>query len=122
MLCSLSLWAADSAAGADVLNRWVGGKWVGSGQFVDSAYSKANTASRNHQMRVVARPRLRHLRSGHRLRWHAACATFRSTASLQRPASIYFYGISLGEEKARNTALDITDSGERWVYSEHQRN
>src|SRR5215471_1102230 len=45
MIFSLSAWAADTASGADVLNRWVGGKWLGSGQFVDSAYSKANTAT-----------------------------------------------------------------------------
>jgi hypothetical protein len=28
----------------------------------------------------------------------------------------YFYGVSLGEPKARDTALEITDNGQRWIY------
>jgi hypothetical protein len=34
-----------------------------------------------------------------------------------KTSKYYFYGISLGEEKARTAALDITDDGSRWVYS-----
>jgi hypothetical protein len=29
----------------------------------------------------------------------------------------YFYGVSLGEEKPRTTALDVAENGNRWVYS-----
>jgi hypothetical protein len=29
----------------------------------------------------------------------------------------YFYGVSLGNEKPRSTALDISENGERWTYS-----
>src|SRR5215472_5724174 len=46
MIASLvALSAADVTSGADALNRWVGGKWVGSGEFVDSDFSKANKVS-----------------------------------------------------------------------------
>jgi hypothetical protein len=112
---SLSLWAANSAASADVLNRWVGGKWTGSGQFIDTAYSQANKASGvtrcawspDHifvicdQDNVFAGTRSRDL-------------SIYSFAP--KDSKYYFYGISLGVEKARNIGLDITDNGERWVY------
>ena len=113
---SLSLWAADSAAGADVLNRWVGGKWVGSGQFVDSAYSQANNAT----LRPNARGRpTTSSSSAIRTSFLAAspCANLSIYTFAPKTGKYYFYGISLGEEKARNTALEITDNGERWVYS-----
>jgi hypothetical protein len=113
---SLSLWSADSAAGADALNRWVGGKWVGSGQFVDTAYSKANTASATTKCAwspdhvfVICDQDI--VFGGQPMR-DLSIYTFSPKTS-----KYYFYGISLGEEKARTTALDITDNGNRWVYS-----
>jgi len=113
---SLSLWSADSAAGADALNRWVGGKWVGSGQFVDTAYSKANTASATTKCAwspdhvfVICDQDI--VFGGQPMR-DLSIYTFSPKTS-----KYYFYGISLGEEKARTTALDITDNGNRWIYS-----
>src|SRR5215813_6366513 len=42
ILLSSVLPAADTAKpNAEVLGRWVGGKWVGDGKLVDSGYSKA---------------------------------------------------------------------------------
>lgn len=115
-LVSVSAWAADAAAGADLLNRWVGGKWVGSGQFVDSAYSKANTASATTKCAwspdhvfVVCDQDL--VFGGQPMRELSIYGFAPKTGKY------YFYGISVGEEKARNTALDITDSGQRWIYS-----
>jgi hypothetical protein len=113
---SLSLWSADSATGADALNRWVGGKWVGSGQFVDSDYSKANTASATTKCAwspdhvfVICDQDI--VFGGQPMR-DLSIYTFSPKTS-----KYYFYGISLGEEKARNTAIDITDNGTRWIYS-----
>ena len=113
--CAVSVCAADSATGADVLNRWVGGRWVGSGQFVDSAFSKASTASAKTRCTwspdhifVVCDQDI--LFGGQRMR----DLSIYSYAPKTR--KYYFYGISLGEEKARNPALDITGNGERWVY------
>ncbi len=113
---SLSLWAANSSAGAEVLNRWVGGKWVGSGQFVASDYSQANTAtattkcawSPDHVFVVCDQD----IVFGGQPMRDLSIYTFAPKTS-----RYFFYGISLGEEKARNTALDISDDGNRWLYS-----
>jgi hypothetical protein len=41
LLCCLSPAADTAKPTADVLGRWVGGKWTGDGKLVDSDYSKA---------------------------------------------------------------------------------
>ena len=41
---SLPMFAADKN-GSEVLDRWVGGTWVGDGQFLDTAYSSAAKVS-----------------------------------------------------------------------------
>lgn len=112
---TIAVWAADSAPGTDVLNRWVGGKWVGSGQFVDSAYSKANTASATTKCAwspdhvfVVCDQDI--VFGGQPMR-ELSIYSF-----VPKTARYYFYGITLGEEKARNTAVEISDNGQRWVY------
>lgn len=112
---SLTMFAADAKPGADALNRWVGGKWVGSGQFVDSDYSKANQASAvtncswspDHIFVVCDQD-----------------ITFGGTpmrdlsiyAYDAKSGHFYFYGVSLGHEKPRSTGLEITDNGDRWTY------
>ena len=113
---SSSLLSADSAPTADVLNRWVGGKWVSSGKFVDSAYSSANTASAttkcawspDHVFVICDQDIIFGGQPMHDL----SVYTFAT-----KTGKYYFYGISLGEEKARSTALDISENGERWTYS-----
>lgn len=113
---SLSLWAADPSTGAELLNRWVGGQWVGSGQFVDSDYSKANAASATTKCAwspdhifVICDQDI--VFGGQPMR-DLSIYTFAPKSS-----KYFFFGISLGEEKARNTALDITENGNRWIYS-----
>lgn len=112
---SLPMWAADSSTGATFLERWVGGKWVSSGQFVDSAYSKANTASATTKCAwspdhvfVVCDQDI--VFGGQPMRDLSVYAFAPKTGKY------YFYGISLGDEKPRNTALDIADNGQRWTY------
>jgi hypothetical protein len=114
--CSLALFAADATPNAEVLNRWVGGKWVGNGQFVDSDFSQANKAS-----------------SVTKCEWSpdhifVICdqdVVFGGTPMRElsiysfapKAGKYYFYGVSLGEEKPRNTALDISEDGNRWLYT-----
>ena len=112
---SFSLWAAESAAPADVLNRWVGGKWVGSGQFVDSPYSQANKASGVTRCawspdRIFVVCDQDNVFAGARTR-DLSIYSF-----APKDGRYYFYGISLGVEKARSVALDISNNGDRWVY------
>ena len=45
VLFPLAPFSADAKPSAHLLNRWVGGKWVGDGRFTDSDYSKKNTAT-----------------------------------------------------------------------------
>jgi len=113
---SLRLFAADAKPGADVLNRWVGGKWTSSGQFVDSDYSKANSATATTQcswspdhLFVICN---QDVNFGGSPMHDLSIYTFDS-----KTARFYFYGISLGNEKARSPALDISENGNRWTYT-----
>ncbi len=113
LICSLYLHAAD---GSDVLNRWVGGKWVGSGKFVDSTYSKANTASAT--TKCAWSPDHVFVVCDQDILFGGAPMRDLSIYSFApKSGKYYFYGISLGEEKARSTALAISDEGAHWVYA-----
>lgn len=117
--CSVALFAADTSSSDSVLNRWVGGKWVSNGQFVDSDFSKANKASAvtkcswspDHVFVICDQDVIL---GGTPMR-ELSIYTF-----APKTGKFYFYGVSLGEETPRNTALDISDNGERWVYSSTQ--
>ncbi|HLI63678.1 MAG TPA: hypothetical protein VKV05_09775 [Terriglobales bacterium] len=109
-------WAADSFTAADFLNRWVGGQWTGEGEFVDSPYSRA--AKTNAVTRCAWSP-------DHIFVICDQDITFGGTpirdlsiyTFAPKTNKYYFYGISLGEEKPRSTALEIAENGSRWVYS-----
>ena len=114
--CSWSLFAADTAPGAEVLNRWVGGKWVGNGQFVDSNFSKANTASA--VTKCIWSPDHIFVVCDQDINFGGTPLRDLSIyAFAQKTGKFYFYGVSLGEETPRHTALEVTDNGARWVYS-----
>jgi hypothetical protein len=113
--CSLPLLAADTALNADVLNRWVG-KWTSTGQFVDSAYSSANKASA--VTTCAWSPDHIFLVCDQNINFGGTSLRDLSIYSFAPKAGkFYFYGISLGEEKARSTGVDITENGDRWIYS-----
>jgi hypothetical protein len=115
-LCSLNTFAADAEPSADVLNRWVGGQWVGAGQFVDTDYSKANRASAtitcvwspDHFFVICDLD----INFGGNPMHDLSIYTFDPKTS-----RFYFYGVSLGTENPRSPALDIRENGERWTYS-----
>lgn len=116
LLWSMTMIAAEKAPNAEVLSRWVGGKWVVSGQFLNTDYSQANKASAitkcawspDHIFVVCDQD----INFGGTPMRDLSVYTFAPKTN-----KFYFYGISLGEEKPRNTALDISPNGERWVYS-----
>ena len=115
-LFCFQLHAADSKPGADVLNRWVGGKWVSSGQFMDSDYSKANHStattkcawSPDHVFVICDQD----INFGGTPMRDLSIYTFDPKSS-----RFFFYGVSLGNEKPRSTALEISENGDRWIYS-----
>lgn len=118
--CSLALSAADAALGAEALNRWVGGQWVSNGQFVDSAYSKANKASATTKCAWSAYHTFvicdQDIDFGGTPMHELSVYTYAA-----KTGKFYFYGISLGEEEPRHTALDISDNGNRWTYSSSEK-
>ena len=116
MACSLALMAADTTPPADRLNRWVGGKWVSTGQFFDTAYSQAKKTSAvtkcawsPDRIFVICDQDIDF--GGTPLR-DLSIYTFAPKTN-----KFYLYGVSLGEETPRHTALDVAENGELWVYS-----
>jgi hypothetical protein len=111
-----AVYAADTTPGADVLNRWVGGKWVGSGQFVESDFSKAGKSSAvttcvwspDHIFVICDQD----INLGRIPMRHLAIYGFAPQTN-----KFHHYAVSLGQEKPRNSALDISENGDRWVYS-----
>lgn len=116
LICTLPLMAADAPSGAGILNRWVGGKWVGTGDFVDSAYSKANHSSAT--TKCVWSPDHVFVVCDQDINFGGTPLRDLSVYTFSTKTNkFYFYGISLGEENPRHTALEITDNGDRWTYS-----
>jgi hypothetical protein len=113
--CSLALMAADTTSPAARLDRWVGGKWVSTGQFFDSAYSHSNKASAvtkcawspDHVFVVCDQD----INFGGTPLRDLSVYTFAPKTN-----KFYFYGVSLGEETPRHTALEVAENGELWVY------
>lgn len=115
VLCPIVLFAADAKPGAEVLNRWVGGKWVGTGQFVDSDYSKANKASAT--TTCAWSPDHIFVVCDQDVNFGGTPMRDLSIYSFDaKSGRFYFYGVSLGQEKARNPGLEITQNGDRWTY------
>lgn len=116
ILFPMALCAADAKPDAKVLDRWVGGKWVGEGVFVDSAYSKTNKASS--VTKCAWSPDHIFVICDQDINFGGTPLRDLSIYSFAPKAGkFYFYGVSLGEEQPRHTALEISDNGERWVYS-----
>jgi len=113
--CCLALSATDAKPKADVLNRWVGGKWVGEGKFVDSDYSKANKVS-----------------GVTKCAWspdHVFVICDQDVnfgGSPMRDLSIYAFNpatgkfnysqVNLSGERPRTGDLEINSDGDRWTY------
>ncbi len=115
LACSVALFAADTAPG-DVLNRRVGGKWIGSGQFLDSDFSQA--AKTSAVTKCAWSPDHIFVICDQDINFGGTPMRDISIYGFApKTNKFYFYGVSLGEEKPRSTALDISDNGDHWVYS-----
>jgi hypothetical protein len=115
LCCSLGLLAADKPSPNDVIGRWVGGKWVSDGRFFDTDFSKANTASA--VTRCAWSPDHIFVTCDQDINFGGMALRDLSIYTFApRTSKFYFYGVSLGEEKPRSTALEISDDGERWTY------
>ena len=116
VLCaSLPLFAADSKPSADVLNRWVGGKWVGDAHFLDTDYSKAGTGggvsncawSPDHIFVVCDQD----------VKDNGTAMRFLSIYAFDPKTSTYhFYGLSPDGGRPRSGDVDISADGAHWEY------
>ncbi len=112
---SPTICVAGSNRGAEVLGLWVGGKWVSSGQFFDSAYSKANKASAvtncawspDHIFVICDQD----INFGGTPMRDLSIYAFDA-----KSGRFYFYGVSLGQKDPRSTGLEISENGDRWTY------
>lgn len=114
-LLPIALFAANSQPSADVLGRWVGGKWVGDGKLVVSEYSKAATVggvtqcawSPDHVFVVCDQ---------------AVTANGKPDRDLSVYAfdpgkgTYHMFGLSPSGERPRVTELTISPDHNRWEY------
>ncbi len=112
--CSLAAIAADNHT-ADVLNRWVGGKWTSDAHFYNTEFSQARTGSSvttcswspDHIFVVCDQD----VTDG------GAALRFLSVYAFDPKTSTYhFYGLSPEGDRPRTGDVDISTDGARWEY------
>jgi len=114
-LISTLAFAADAKPGPDVLNRWVGGKWVGEGKMVNSDYSKAGTVggvtncgwSPDHIFVICDQA----VHMDEQRRRDLSIYAFDPAK-----AQYHLFGLSPEGERPRVTELSITADGNHWEY------
>jgi hypothetical protein len=115
ILASLSMWAVDTKPSAEVLNRWVGGKWVGDAHSVDTDYSKAGTGggvstcawSPDHIFVVCDQD----------VKDNGTAMRFLSIYSFDpKNSAHHFYGLSPDGSRPRNGDVSISSDGTHWEY------
>ena len=121
LFCCLPSLAADKA-NADVLNRWVGGKWPLEGKMLDTDYSKALTVtgvstcgwSPDHIFMICDQSLLEDGKPSRELSVYAYDP---------EKETFHFYGMSPTGERPHSTDLSISPDGNHWVYSnQHESN
>lgn len=113
--CSLEVFAADTKPTSEVLNRWVGGKWVGDAHSVDSDYSKAGTGggvstcawSPDHIFVVCDQD----------VKDNGTAMRFLSIYAFDPKTRTYhFYGLSPEGDRPRTGDVNISADGTHWEY------
>jgi hypothetical protein len=113
--CSVALSAAQATPGADVLNRWAGGKWVGEGKTVDSDYSKAGKA--NGVSTCAWSPDHVYVVCDQNIEADDGPLLLLSIYAFDPKTSKYhFYGMDRSGEQPRSGDLEISRNGDYWVY------
>ncbi len=123
LTCSfLPLFAADTKSGAEVLNRWVGGKWPLEGKMLDTDYSKATGVtgvsncgwSPDHIFMLCDQSLMVNGKPDRDL----SVYVFDPEKS-----EYHFYGLSPNGDKPRSTELVISPDGNHWEYrNQHESN
>ena len=115
ILCTaLPMFAADKPT-ADVLNRWVGGKWPLDGKMLDTDYSKATTVtgvstcgwSPDHVFMICDQSIMEDGKPSRDL----SVYVFDNENS-----TFHFFGLSPSGERPRSSDVTISADGARWEY------
>lgn len=116
LLCfSLPVLAADTKPTADVLNRWVGDKWVGDAHFFDTDYSKAGTGGG--VSTCVWSPDHIFVVCDQDVKDNGTALRFLSIYAFDPKTSTYhFYGLSPDGSQPRTGDVNITADGTHWEY------
>lgn len=116
MVCASLAAAADNKPNADVLGRWVGGKWPLEGKMLETDFSKplavtgvSNCAWSPDHVFVICDQSL--LEDGKPSR---ALSVY---AFDPEKGSFHFYGLSPEGGSPHTSDLSISADGDRWVYS-----
>ena len=116
LLCfSLPVLADDTKPTADVLNRWVGGKWVGDARFFDTDYSKAGTGGG--VSTCVWSPDHIFVVCDQDVKDNGTALRFLSIYAFDPKTSTYhFYGLSPEGDQPRTGDVSISTDGAHWEY------
>lgn len=106
---------AVEKSGADVLDRWVDGKWVGDAHFVDSEYSKSgNGGGVNH---CAWSPAHLFVVCDQDVNDNGKALRFLSIYSFDlEKGSYHFAGLSPAADHPRTGEVSITENGSHWEY------
>jgi hypothetical protein len=100
---------------ANILDRWVGGKWVGDGQFLDTAYSQAakvggvTTCSWSPDHIFVTCDQDVHFGD-------APMRDLSIYAFDSKTSQFHFYSVTPAGDRPHTGSLDISADGAHWVY------
>jgi len=116
LLCFfLPVLAADTKPTADVLNRWVGGKWVGDAHFFDTAYSKAGMGGG--VSTCVWSPDHIFVVCDQDVKDNGTALRFLSIYSFDpKTGTFHFFGLSPEGDRPRTGDVNITADGTHWEY------
>jgi len=115
LFCTALPALATDKPSADVLGRWVGGKWVGDAHFVDTDFSKAGTGggvstcawSPDHIFVVCDQD----------VQDNGKAMRFLSVYSFDPAAgSFHFFGLSPDGDRPRVGDVSISENGAHWEY------
>lgn len=116
LLCSsLPMFAADTKATAEALNRWVGGKWVSDARFLDTDYSQARTGSAI--TTCVWSPDHIFVVCDQDVKDNGTPLRFLSVYAFDPKTGIYhFFGLAPDGDQPRTGDVTISADGAHWEY------
>ena len=106
---------AQSKLDSKVLDRWVGGKWVGEGKLFETDYSNAGKA--NGVSTCDWSPDHVYVVCDQNIEADNGPLLLLSIYAFDpKTSQFHFYGLSRSGDRPRNGDLEISQNGDNWVY------